>query len=204
MLITHPSLLLKSLYPSLKWNIETGEKNLYLTFDDGPTAGVTDVLLDLLKNFNAKASFFCIGKNIQENPELFQRVIDEGHEIGNHTYQHLNGWKSKTIDYLRDVKEFEHIYKSNFFRPPYGRLKPGQIAALKDKYQIMMWSALSMDYHPRVSKEDCYEKAVKQLKPGNIILFHDSIKAKEKMLFAVEKLLKKASEEGYAFQSLSN
>ncbi len=203
-MLTHPAFVLKTLYPSLVWNIETNEKKLYLTFDDGPTEGVTDKLLDLLKKKKAKATFFCVGKNIEENPELYKRILEEGHEIGNHTYNHKNGWTSNNLEYLKDVQEFSSLHQTNYFRPPYGKMKPAQISALKHKYKIMMWSALSMDYHPRVTKEQCYENASKKLKEGDILLFHDSKKAKDKMLYAVERILEEKGREGYNFLSLSN
>lgn len=204
MIVTHPALVLKSLYPSLTWNKKTDQKNLYLTFDDGPTPGVTDRLLDLLQDYQAKASFFCVGRNLEKNPDLFRRILDEGHEIGNHTYNHMNGWKSSNLDYLKNIQSFQKVYQSKFFRPPYGRLKPAQIAALKGQYQIIMWSALSMDYHSRVSKEKCYANANKQLKAGDILLFHDSLKAEKSMFYAVQRILEEKSKEGYVFASLSN
>lgn len=198
-MITHPASVLKTLYPSLQWNVTTDKKQLFLSFDDGPTVGVTDQLLDLLSSYNAKASFFCIGKNIIANQALFKRIVDEGHTVGNHTYNHLNGWKSNNIDYLRDVEKFQEVYSSRYFRPPYGRMKPAQIAALKSQYQIMMWSALSMDYHPNTSAKKSYEKASAKLKSGDILLFHDSKKAADKMMYAVERILKEKAKEGYEF-----
>jgi len=203
-MLTHPAFVLKTLYPSLIWNINTNEKVLFLTFDDGPTHGVTDPLLDLLKKYNAKATFFCVGKNIQAEPALFERILKEGHAVGNHTYNHKNGWNSKNVEYIRDVKEFDQLHNSKLFRPPYGRLKPAQIQALKNDYKITMWSALSMDYHPRVSKEQCYINASKKLKMGDIMVFHDSHKAKHKMLYAVERILEDKSTEGYQFRALSD
>lgn len=203
-MITHPAFVLKSLYPSLIWNIDTEKKALYLTFDDGPTKGVTNTLLDLLKHYKAKATFFCVGKNIELNLDLYHRIIDEGHEIGNHTFHHKNGWNSNNVDYLKDVFKFNELHKTPYFRPPYGRIRPTQISVLKHDFKIIMWSALSMDYHPRVNKEKCFENANKKLKGGDILVFHDSLKAKDKMLYAVERLLKEKSEEGFQFCSLSN
>lgn len=203
-MITHPAAFLRSLYPSLQWRVKTDKKILYLTFDDGPTEGVTEELLDLLKTYQAKASFFCIGKNIEAHPKIFRRILEEGHEIGNHTYHHFNGWKRKNIDFLKDVKAFEKLYQTQYFRPPYGKMKPVQIKLLREDYQIMMWSALSMDYDLGVSKEKCYENANKKLKAGDILLFHDSKKAGKKMMYAVERILKERIAEGYQFQSLSN
>lgn len=203
-MLTHPAFVLKTLYPSLVWNVKTKSKVLYLTFDDGPTRGVTDILLDLLLKYEAKATFFCVGSNIEKEPELFARIISEGHMVGNHTYSHKNGWNSNNLEYLKDVKDFDSVYHSNYFRPPYGRLKPAQIGALKGEYKLIMWSALSMDYHSRVSKEECYKNANKKLKGGDIIVFHDSLKAKEKMLYAVDRILKERSAEGFNFSALGD
>ena len=201
-MITHPASILRSLYPSLKWKVKTDQKQLFLTFDDGPVKGVTDKLLDKLKEYNAKATFFCVGKNVEKNPELFERILEEGHTVGNHTYKHTNGWKSTNMSYLKDVQDFQSLYPSRYFRPPYGKMKPAQIAALKGRYKIMMWSALSMDYHPSVSAEKCYENANSKLKAGDILLFHDSEKAAAKMMYAVERILKERSAEGFQFASL--
>ena len=139
-MLTHPAFVLKTLYPSLIWDIETEEKVLYLTFDDGPTPGVTDELLDMLKKHEAKATFFCVGKNIENHPDLYQRILEEGHEIGNHTFNHKNGWTSNNLEYLKDVQKFDKLHKSKYFRPPYGRLKPAQIQVLKDHYKIIIKS----------------------------------------------------------------
>jgi len=204
MMITHPASILRSLYPSLDWKIDTDQKELFLTFDDGPIKGVTERLLDLLQAHNAKATFFCIGKNVKKNPEIFERIIQEGHTVGNHTFNHSNGWKSTNMSYLKDVQAFQELYQSPYFRPPYGKMKPAQIAALKKQYKIMMWSALSMDFHPSVSAEKCYENANSKLKAGDILLFHDSEKAGHKMMYAVERILKERSIEGYKFSSISH
>jgi len=203
-MLTHPAFVLKTLYPSLIWDIETEEKVLYLTFDDGPTPGVTDELLDMLKKHKAKATFFCVGKNIENHPDLYQRILEEGHEIGNHTFNHKNGWTSNNLEYLKDVQKFDKLHKSKFFRPPYGRLKPAQIQVLKDRYKIIMWSVLTMDYHSGSSKETCYQNAIKKLKAGDILVFHDSLKAGEKMLYTVERLLAEQSQNGYSFNALDN
>ena len=161
MLLSHPPKLIRSIYPSLIWKIDTDEKELFLTFDDGPTPGVTDLVLDKLKENNAKATFFCLGKNIEAHPELFSRILNEGHSVGNHTYSHMNGWKNTSIDFLRDVSHFDNIYKTDLFRPPYGRLKNSQIKTLTKSYKIIMWSILSMDYDPMVTKQKCIDLSTK-------------------------------------------
>lgn len=203
MLLSHPPKLIQSIYPSLVWKINTNERNLYLTFDDGPTPGVTDVILDLLKKAEAKATFFCLGKNVLEHPELFQRILDEGHVVGNHTCNHLNGWKHTSVDFLNDARKFEEIYKAKLFRPPYGRIKSAQIKSLIPDYKIIMWSILSRDYDPVISKEKCFALSTKNWRKGSIIVFHDSAKAKGNVLYVVEKLLEKAKLEGWNCESIN-
>ena len=177
------------MYPSLHWDIQTKASNIYLTFDDGPTPGVTDIVLDKLKAAGAKATFFCLGKNIVENPSLYKRIIKEGHKIGNHTFSHVNGWGTTTKAYLEDVRSFEELHSTNLFRPPYGRIKSSQINSIKQKYKIVMWSILTRDYDDLISKEDCLGITMKRLKPGAILVFHDSLKAKERMLFVLDHVL---------------
>jgi len=195
-MFSHPPALLKQLYPSLVWEIETSKKEVFITFDDGPTVGVTDKVLDLLKQFNANATFFCLGKNIKRHPFLKDRILVEGHKIGNHTYNHLNGWKSSTVEYSKDTQLFEEEYHSALFRPPYGKIKRSQIAAIKKKYRIIMWSILSMDYNKSISPEECKAICLKKLQLGSIVVFHDSKKAEKNMLFALKGLLKYCQNQG--------
>jgi len=204
MMISHPPDLIQRLYPSLLWKVKTKKPNIYLTFDDGPTPGVTDQVLDKLKNYKAKATFFCLGNNIRKHPELFKRIVDEGHKVGNHSYNHLNGWKSTTSDFLQDVRKFEEIHQTGLFRPPYGRIRRSQINALKKEYKIVMWSILSRDYDPLITPAKCQEITLKDLKPGSIIVFHDSVKAKRNMLPTLEKVLVAATERGLSCKKLKS
>lgn len=197
MILSYPPSFVQKVFPSLTWKIKTSRKELFITFDDGPTPDVTPEVLRLLEKYNAKASFFCLGKNIANNKELFNQLICSGHTVGNHTYNHLNGWKNTTHDFLHDVASFEEVYESKLFRPPYGRMKSSQIKLLKKKYKIVMWSILSQDYDHSITAEQCAEIAVKNWENGSIIVFHDSIKAKRNMLFALEKVLEKATTEGW-------
>lgn len=202
MLLSYPPSFIKKIYPSLTWKVNTKNKEIFLTFDDGPIPEVTSSVLELLSKFDAKASFFCLGKNIQNNPELFRKIIAEGHSIGNHTYNHKNGWKNTTAEFLQDVSSFEQVYKSKLFRPPYGRMKTSQIKMLKNRYNIIMWSVLSQDYDDTISPEKCARIACSKWENGSIIVFHDSIKAKINMLFALEKVLEKARKEGWVCSSI--
>lgn len=197
MVLSYPPKFIQRVYPSLTWRIPTDRKSIYLTFDDGPTPEITTQALDLLKKYNAKGTFFCLGKNIVENPDIFQRILREGHNIGNHTNRHKNGWKNTTPDFLSDVEDFNAVYESNLFRPPYGRMKSSQIKVLKKKYKIIMWSILTMDYDPKVSNKSCAAIATSNWKKGSILVFHDSLKAANNMIYALEQVLLKAQNEGW-------
>lgn len=180
--------ILEFIYPSLTWKRDTTDKVAYLTFDDGPIPEVTPWVLDVLDEYGVKATFFCIGDNARKYPELVQEIIKRGHQIGNHTHNHLNGWHTSLPDYLANIQEAESFLpKSNskaLFRPPYGRIKRSQLKALKKHYEIIMWSVLTHDYNQALNVEECYNNSIKAVEPGAIIIFHDSIKA-EKNLKAV-------------------
>ncbi len=158
--------------------------------------------MDLLKSYDAKATFFCIGRNANDNPEIFQRLISEGHTIGNHSYNHLNGWQTDNKTYFENIERCQQLVQSKFFRPPYGRIKRSQINFLKQKYKIIMWDVLSWDFNPGVSPAQCTKYVLKNVKPDSIVVFHDSLKAQERMFPALEATLKKFSEEGWEFRGL--
>lgn len=202
--------LVPKLFPNYVWNIETGKKELYLTFDDGPTPDVTPWVLNTLKSFNAKATFFCIGKNVEKYPDIFQRIIAEGHSVGNHTYNHLKGWRTKTSEYIENFLLAEKIIGSEMrnkkselqelFRPPYGQIKPQQGTKIIEKgYKIIMWDVLSFDWDKTVSEENCLDNVLSKTKPGSIIVFHDSVKASRNMQYVLPKALDFFSKEGYTF-----
>ena len=198
---------LKRIYSDLFWEIPTQEKKLFLTFDDGPHPIITMQVLDLLKAYNAKATFFCIGNNVVKHPEVYKRIIDEGHAVGNHTYNHLNGWKTADELYLNDINKAMEYIDSNLFRPPYGRISRFQIQQLlKPKYQMkmIMWSVLSGDFDPDISAEKCLNNVLLSTKAGSIIVFHDSEKAAEKMFYALPKVLAQFSKKGFAFEKITD
>jgi peptidoglycan/xylan/chitin deacetylase (PgdA/CDA1 family) len=197
--------LLKKLYPNLIWNMNRHEKVLYLTFDDGPHPTATPFVLEQLQFFNAKATFFCIGKNVQENADLYQQIIAAGHNVGNHTQQHLNGWKINNARYLQDIQEAQLHIDSSLFRPPYGRIKKVQAIELiknNPQFQIIMWDVLSGDFDATISAEQCYSNVIKNAKEGSIIVFHDSTKAWDRMYVALPKVLQYFSEKGFVFKAL--
>ncbi len=192
----------KLIYPGLLWDMPSDENKIYLTFDDGPHPEITPLVLSLLDNYNAKATFFCVGENVKKHPETFEFLKQKGHAVGNHSHNHLNGWKTANKDYYKNVELANKLIDSKLFRPPYGRISPSQIKHLKKDYKIIMWSALSYDFDARVSKKECLERSIKNSTAGTIIVFHDSEKAKEKMLFALEGYLKHFSKRGIEFCAL--
>jgi peptidoglycan/xylan/chitin deacetylase (PgdA/CDA1 family) len=203
-LVKTPSLL-KKLYPECIWNMETKKNEIYLTFDDGPHPQVTQFVLDELKKYNAEATFFCIGKNVKEHFNIYKQIISEGHRPGNHTFNHLNGWKTADKKYLDDIKQAADIIDSPFFRPPYGRATKFQMKALQeDKFQLktIMWDVLSGDFDEKITPENCYLNVVKYAKAGSIIVFHDSLKALPRLLYALPLVLRFFSEKGFIFKVL--
>jgi peptidoglycan/xylan/chitin deacetylase (PgdA/CDA1 family) len=195
---------LRILFPSeLTWSFPTNEKILYLTFDDGPTPTVTEFVLDELKKYNAKATFFCIGENVQKHPHLYQRLFAEGHRIGNHTHNHLNGFHTKDELWLNNVKEAAKWIDSDLFRPPYGKLRSFPAKVLKESnppFKIIMWTVLSADFDTNISPQKCFDNVRKNTRPGSIIVFHDSEKAFPNLKFALPEVLKLFSAEGYRFE----
>lgn len=193
------------LYRGSTWVIKTTEKVLFLTFDDGPHPSITPFVLDELKKYNAKATFFCIGKNVEANPALYQRIVDDGHATGNHTQNHLNGWKTSDSQYLNDIEEASHHIHSNLFRPPYGKITSFQLKQLASpRFQLkpVMWTILSGDFDKTVSPEKCLENVVLNSEPGSIIVFHDSEKAYENVKTSLPGTLAYFSEKGYRFEKL--
>lgn len=206
--------LVKWMFPNYIWNIPTTSKTIYLTFDDGPTPEITNWTLTVLKQYQAKATFFCIGNNIKKHPEIFENIIQDGHAIGNHTYNHLKGWKSNTRPYLDNIKQAQDLIEFhaknqktkfiNTFRPPYGQitLKQGkQLLALN--YKIIMWDVLSFDWQTQVSPETCFKNIISKTTNGSIVVFHDSVKASRNMQYALPKMLEYFSNKGYVFQPIN-
>ena len=202
-LVKTPSLL-KPLAKDLIWHVPTNQREVYFTFDDGPTPLVTDAALDLLKSFHAQGTFFCLGKNVEAHPTLFHRILSEGHAVGNHTFDHPDGWKTSQFAYLRSVIQAQRSIQSKLFRPPYGRIIPAQVNALKGHYRLVMWDVLSADFDSSKTPQQCFDNVVKNVTPGSIVVFHDSIKAQDNMLFALEQSLLHLSREGYIFRALSD
>lgn len=213
--------LAKVLFPDLVWDLPSNEKVIYLTFDDGPTPEITNWTLDVLNEFNAKATFFCVGKNIEEHPTITQRILSEGHTIGNHTHNHVKGWKTKTVNYLQDIEQAQQVIANfknqirnskivnqessiaNLFRPPYGQLKPKQAKQIIQLgYKIIMWKVLAIDWDHSVSNQKCLENVIKNTSSGDIIVFHDSLKAAHNMQYALPKVLEYFKKRGFKFKCI--
>ncbi len=202
MYLAKTPLALKRAYPNLIWDIPNESNSIYLTFDDGPTPEVTEWTLNVLKQHQIKATFFVVGANVKKYPNIYQKIVEEGHAIGNHTQHHLNGWKTKTADYINDVALCQEQLKTNLFRPPYGKIKRAQIKQLKDHYKIMMWDVLSGDFDTTIAPEKCYSNVVENTKSGSIIVFHDSLKAATNLKYALPKTIENLKQQGFVFEVL--
>jgi peptidoglycan/xylan/chitin deacetylase (PgdA/CDA1 family) len=201
-LVKSPYLLSKLSSKSILWKENTIEKLVYFTFDDGPIPEITPLVLDLLDKYNAKATFFMVGENVLKYPDIYQKVISSGHEIGNHTFNHLKGFSTKDFIYYRNIVEASKYIDSKLFRPPHGQITPKKIKSISKHYQIVMWSILSGDYDPKTTPKQCLRNIISNVQNGSIIVMHDSLKAENNMLFALEESLKQLSRLGYRFESL--
>lgn len=196
----------KWIYRSCIWEIKTNEKKIFLSFDDGPHPHITPLVLEELKKYNAKATFFCIGDNVSKYPDVYKKIIDEGHTVGNHTHNHLNGWKIGDKLYLDNIAIAQKHIDSDLFRPPYGRITRFQLNQLKKlrfNLKTIMWTVLSGDFNKSISKEGCRDNVVLNAREGSIVVFHDSEKAREKMMFALPEVLKYFTAKGYVFEKIT-
>lgn len=194
------------LYPGLTWRMPSVEKSLYLTFDDGPVHGPTEFVLDQLSRVSAKATFFCIGDNVRKHPDVFDRILSEGHAVGNHTFHHLSGWKTPVEEYVANVQQCDAVLQAGgknppLFRPPYGRITRRQISRLND-YRIIMWDVLTNDYARDLSPEACLRGSLAATRNGSIVVFHDSLKAEKNMTYVLPRYLDHFASRGYSFRSL--
>lgn len=203
--------LIKKLFNGFVWDIPNNNNTVYLTFDDGPTPEITEWVLGVLKKHDIKATFFCIGNNIKKYPEVFKKVADDGHTIANHTYNHLNGWKTKKETYLENtfaceevIKGFTHEeYTTKLFRPPYGKIKSSQAKAIRDKgYKIIMWDVLSADFDKTITPEKCLENVTENTTEGSVIIFHDSVKAFPNLEYALPRAIEYLKKKKFRFEAM--
>lgn len=195
--LLQPKRIIKLVYPKALFRITGKAKNqVFLTFDDGPIPGLTEWILDELKRYQAKATFFCVGANIEKHPQIFERILNEGHKVANHTQTHIKGFKTSTADYMKQVNACERLTGTKLFRPPYGQLKRSQYKALlKANFTIALWDVISYDYE-KISPERCAQNVLKNYRSGSIILFHDNIKANNNVKFALPLVLKDIQSKG--------
>ena len=212
-----PSKIFRMFYPSLLWEMPKSDKKcIYLTFDDGPHPLITPKILEILDRYDAKATFFCFGNNVKKFPETFELIKKQGHSIGSHTFNHENGWKTKTDDYLKSFIDANELIHSNLFRPPHGKLKRSELKKLKtlsflnnskpytlnSKLKIVAWTVIAYDWDHALSPEDVYQNVIKNAVDGAIITFHDSVKAYNNMISALPRVLEYYKNQGYCFKSI--
>jgi peptidoglycan/xylan/chitin deacetylase (PgdA/CDA1 family) len=196
--------IIRQIFPNYIWKMPTTEKAIYLTFDDGPIPDVTPWVLDQLDKYNAQATFFCVGENVKKYPEVFKSVLKAGHMVGNHTFNHLNGWNTGAASYYFNIKRCASFVKSDLFRPPYGKISRKQAQYLQRDFQIIMWDVLSGDFDHSISKDQCLENVINNTGNGSVIVFHDSLKAWDNLQYVLPRMLKYFSEQGYVFKRLEN
>ena len=199
-----PWLVEKVMYPKYTWSMPRTENSIYLSFDDGPHPEATAFVLEELRKFRAEASFFCIGKNVVSQPHMYKRIVDEGHSVGNHSYHHVNGWKVKDDLYVNDVALATECISSDLYRPPYGKITGRQARQIKEKLRlnIVMWSVLSGDFDRALSPEACLRNVLGAVRPGSIIVFHDSEKAFSKMSYVLPRVLDYCTGKGYSCRKI--
>lgn len=202
MYLVHTPQYVQALFPGLTWKMPTAQKTIYLTFDDGPIPQVTPWVLETLSHYNAKATFFCVGDNVRKYPDIYEKIIEEGHSVGNHTLNHLSGWSTENISYFHNIRHCARVVHSGLFRPPYGKLRPSQIQFLSRHYRIIMWDVLSADFDNDITPEDCFQNVIQHAEMGSIVVFHDSLKAQTNLRYALPLVLDHFSALGYSFSAL--
>ncbi len=206
MYLVRPPYLLKKLYPKAVWRKDKTKKNIYLTFDDGPIPEVTLWVLDLLKQKNVTATFFCVGDNILRHPQVYKRIQEANHSVGNHTYNHLNGWNTNTTEYFKNIALCDAMLNTTsspkLFRPPYGKLKKAQLKQVANNYNVIMWDVLSGDYDKDTTPEQCLLNVINHVRNGSVIVFHDSIKAQQNLQYSLPLFIDYAIAKGFEFKGL--
>ena len=200
MLIEQPPKLLRWLYPRALWRMDKNVKAVYLTFDDGPIPNITPWVLDLLDKYNIKATFFLVGDNIRKHPEEFKMILERGHKVGNHTFNHISGLKYLSYNYLANTNKADELIKSKLFRPPHGWMRWGQYMVLSHRYTVVMWDLVTRDYSKRLNGRQVLDIVKKYVRNGSIITFHDSIKSEKNLKYALPRAIEWLLEQGYEFK----
>ena len=203
MYLAHTPTIVQKLFGLFTWQGQARGKRVYLTFDDGPIPEVTPWVLDVLAEYDARATFFCVGENVGRYPTLFRRLLNDGHAVGNHTHNHLSGWDTDVDAYLANVDACADLVESRLFRPPYGRLSPRKAYRLRQDYRIVMWDVLSGDFDTDLTGRECTRNVLDNVRPGSIIVFHDSLKAEANLRYALPRVLGALHRQGYCFEALS-
>lgn len=201
LIVRPPSLLTRALH-RMTWDLSGEHRDVFLTFDDGPTPVVTPWVLDRLEEAKALATFFCLGRNVDKHPEIYSQILAAGHSVGNHSYSHLKGFRSSVRRYMDDIDLAADMIDSKLFRPPYGRIFPGQVKAVMQQYDIIMWDVLSIDYNSGLTGKRVLQNVTRNVKPGSIIVFHDSDKAADNLYYALPRALEFLRDEGYSMKSI--
>ena len=202
MFIEQPPRFIRRLYPRACWRMDSSERAVYLTFDDGPIPEVTPWVLEILDKYNIKATFFMVGDNVRKHPDEYKMVVERGHRIGNHTYNHLKGLEQRTERYMANIDKADAYLKSNLFRPPHGLMRARQYRVLCKRYRIVMWDLVTRDYNPKLTGEQVLAKVKKYARPGSIITFHDSLRATHNLYYALPRAIEWLQAEGYEFKVL--
>jgi len=203
MYLTKTPNFIRNRFPSFIWKVPSSQKDIFLTFDDGPIEEVTPFVLQTLQKYEAKATFFCVGENIENNPEIFNDIKDLGHGIGSHSHNHLSGWGTDNIQYVSNVKKAANLSDSILFRPPYGRIKPSQAKLIGADLKIIMWDVLSGDFDPQINAEQCFQNVIQNATAGSIVVFHDSQKSFSVLKEVLPRVLEYYSAKGYNFCSIT-
>ncbi|MDD3108134.1 MAG: polysaccharide deacetylase family protein [Alistipes sp.] len=198
-----PPQWIQRLFPSIIWTMPESN-HVYLTFDDGPTPGVTEWIVDCLAEYDAHATFFCLGKNAEQHPHLFRMIGEAGHRIGNHTYSHQKGWGMSLERYIEDVDFANDILHTDLFRAPYGRITPAQARRLSERYHMILWDILSRDYSQWVTPRQCLHNVTRHVQGGSIVVFHDSVKAFRNLRYALPRTLQYIKDQGLICSSIDN
>jgi peptidoglycan/xylan/chitin deacetylase (PgdA/CDA1 family) len=201
-MIFRPPRIVRKTFPALIWDFPSEASSVFLTFDDGPNPETTPWVLNTLREYNAKGTFFCLGKNVEQHPDTFKLIVDSGCAVGNHTYSHQKGWGMKTGTYVEDIDLADAFIGSRLFRPPYGRIGPNQARVIAERYKIIMWNVLSMDYSRRTSRTTCASTVINHAKPGSIIVFHDSLKAFDNLRYALPASLDFFARQGWEAKAI--
>ena len=200
-LIKSPKIL-QRLFADFLWRIDTDEKVIYLTFDDGPHPVITPWIIELMNQYDAKGTFFLIGDAVSRHPDLYQLYKANGHQVGNHTYKHIKGWQNRKKNYLKEIAQCAEVVESSLFRPPYGQINLQAIREIKKQYKIVMWDVLSWDFDTTNSSEICLSNVINCSKEGSIVVFHENEKSMKNIMYALPKVLEHFTKLGYQFEAI--